>query len=203
MMNAVGIDIGGTKISLVLGTEKGKVLLRDEIPTRTGPQARRCVQELTARLKLLLRQSGVSRKKILGIGIGCPGAVNSVKGTVPRSPNLPGWTGIPLRKILSRSAGLPVFLANDANAAAMGESLFGAGCGVRDFIYITVSTGVGGGIVLGGRLHEGAGFAAGEIGHMSVVPDGQKCNCGKRGCLEAYASGTAIARFARKRTGRR
>jgi glucokinase len=121
---------------------------------------------------------------------------------LPRSPNLPGWKGIPLKKILQKAFGLPVFLANDANAAAMAEIAFGAGKRSKDFIYITVSTGVGGGIVVNGTLYEGASFAAGEIGHISIVPDGKKCGCGKHGCLEAYASGTAIANFVRERMTR-
>jgi len=202
MKYAVGIDIGGTKISLVLGNEKGKILIRFEIPTRTGGKSGVCVRELAAKLKVLLLEANIPKKKILGIGVGCPGAVNTKKGVVPRSPNLPGWAGLPLRGILSRASGLPVFLANDANAAAIGESVFGAGKNVENFIYITVSTGVGGGIILRGQLYEGSGFVAGEIGHISIVPDGKKCNCGQRGCLEAYASGTAIGRFVRERMTR-
>lgn len=195
MKYAIGIDIGGTKISLVLGTEKGKVLARREIMTGVREKTRACVKDLAANLRALILQSCISPKKILGIGVGCPGAVNANKGTLPRSPNLPGWAGIPLRRMLEKAAGFPVFMANDANAAALGEKKFGSGKKSKSLIYITVSTGIGGGIIINGRLHEGAGFAAGEIGHISIVPGGKKCLCGKRGCLEAYASGTAIARF--------
>ena len=196
---AVGIDIGGTKISLVLGTEKGKILARREIVTGIRAKTGACVKELVSNLRALILHSCVSPKKILGVGVGCPGAVDSSKGTLPRSPNLPGWKGIPLRNILQKATGLPVFLANDANAAALGEQLLGAGKKTRDLVYITVSTGIGGGIVMNGELHEGAGCVAGEVGHMSVVPEGRRCGCGKRGCLEAYASGTAIARDVRAR----
>ena len=196
---AIGIDIGGTKISLVLGTEKGKILARREISTRTGTGTRGCVKELASNLQALVLHSCISPKKILGIGVGCPGAVDPSKGTLPRSPNLPGWAGLPLRRILRKAAGLPVHVANDANAAALGESLFGAGKKARDLIYITVSTGIGGGIIMNGRLYEGAGSVAGEIGHISIVPEGKKCACGKRGCLEVYASGTAIAKDVRDR----
>jgi glucokinase len=198
MQYAVGIDIGGTKISIVLGTSSGKILARREIPTWTGAQTKVCVKELAANLRALIIHSGVSPKKILGIGVGCPGAVNSRLGILPRSPNLPGWKGIPLRNILQKATGLPVCLANDANAAALGESFFGAGKDSRNFIYITVSTGIGGGIVIDGKLYEGPGFVAGEIGHISIVPEGKRCACGQRGCLEAYASGTAIAGFYRE-----
>ena len=198
MKYAIGIDIGGTKISLVLGTEKGKILARREIPTCTGTKTKACIQELTANLRALILHSGISPKKILGVGVGCPGAVNSKKGTLPRSPNLPGWTGLPLKRILAKASGLPVFLANDANASALGESFWGAGKNSRNFIYITVSTGIGGGIMINGQLYEGSGYVAGEIGHMSMVPEGRKCHCGQKGCLEAYASGTAIAGYYRE-----
>lgn len=198
MKYAIGIDIGGTKISFVLGTEKGKILARREVRTRTGSGTKACVKELIANLRALILQSCVPPKKILGIGVGCPGAVDASKGTLPRSPNLPGWARLPLRKLLQKATGLPVFLANDANVAVLGEQLFGAGKGSSHLVYVTVSTGVGGGIMIDGCLYEGAGCVAGEIGHISIIPDGKKCSCGKRGCLEAYASGTAIAGYYRE-----
>ena len=135
MKYAIGIDIGGTKISLVLGTEKGKVLARREIPTLTGSGTKTCIQNLVANLRSVIRESGIPKKQILGIGVGCPGAINAEKGILPRSPNLPGWAGLPLKKILKKATGLPVHLANDANAAALGESFFGAGKNSRNFIY--------------------------------------------------------------------
>ena len=196
---AIGIDIGGTKISMVLGTSSGKILARREIATGTRAKTKACVKELALNLRALILHSCISPREILGIGVGCPGAVDSSKGMLPRSPNLPGWNNLPLAKILSKATGLPVHLANDANAAALGDSFFGAGKNSRSFIYITVSTGIGGGIIIDGRLYEGSGFVAGEIGHMSIVPEGRKCNCGQKGCLEAYASGTAIGNFVRER----
>ncbi|MFA5160422.1 MAG: ROK family protein [Candidatus Omnitrophota bacterium] len=199
---AIGIDIGGTKISMVLGTSSGKVLACREIPTQTGANTKSCIKELVSNLYGLVQTAGIPKKKILGIGVGIPGAVNARKGLVPRSPNLPGWNNLPLVKVLSKATGLPVRLGNDANAAALGESLFGAGKNSRNFIYITVSTGIGGGIIIDGKLYEGSGFVAGEIGHMSIVPEGRKCNCGQKGCLEAYASGTAIGNFVRERMTR-
>ena len=194
---AIGIDIGGTKIGITLGDGRGKILVYREIETGTRSETQACIKELVLNLKSLVQESRIPKRQILGIGVGCPGAVNAQKGILPRSPNLPGWAGIPLRKILSDAAGLPVFIANDANAAALGESCFGAGKNSKNFIYITVSTGIGGGIVINRELYEGSGFVAGEIGHISIVPEGRKCNCGQKGCLEAYASGTAIARFYR------
>ena len=191
---AIGIDIGGTKISITLGTSSGKILARKIILTKTRSGSKACVREILENLGELLRDSKKAGRKLLGVGIGAPGVVNSKKGILPRSPNLPGWEGIPICRLIQRKFGLPVYIANDANASALGENVFGAGKKAKDLIYITVSTGVGGGILLDGKLREGAGSVAGEIGHMSIVPEGKKCACGKRGCLEVYASGTAIAR---------
>lgn len=190
---AIGIDIGGTKISVTLGTSDGKILARKKIMTRVRSESTACVQEIFASIRQIFHEFKLSPKNILGIGVGAPGAVDSKKGILPRSPNLPGWAGIPIRRILQKQFKLPAYVANDANAAALGEAVFGAGKKVKDLIYITVSTGVGGGLILNGQIYEGSGFVAGEIGHISVVPEGRNCRCGRRGCLEAYASGTAIA----------
>ncbi len=199
MQYAIGVDIGGTKISVSLGNSAGKILAQQEIPSRTGAQAKKSISAIIETVREMIRESGIPRGNFLGIGAGIPGAVNTQKGVVPRSPNLPGWANIPIRQILTKAVGLPVFVANDANAAALGESFFGAGKNVKDLIYITVSTGVGGGIIVNGQLYEGAGFVAGEVGHISIVPEGRKCACGQRGCLEAYASGTAIGNYVRER----
>ncbi len=198
MKTAIGIDIGGTKISMVLGTEKGKILARTEIPTLKGKKTRQGIRNLVENLHLLIKSSAVNKKNLVGIGIGIPGAVDSKKGIVPRSPHLGGWKGLPLRHILNRAFRLPVSMNNDANAAAIGEKHFGACKSVEHFIYVTVSTGVGGGLVVNGQLVEGCSYVGGEIGHLTVVPLGERCKCGKYGCLEAYASGTAIADYARK-----
>ncbi len=196
MKYAIGIDIGGTKISMVLGTSSGKILARRLIATQTGSKTQQCLSEMVENLAGLLKDSGISKKQILGIGVGLPGPVDTQKGVVPRSPHLGGWKGFPLQKWLSKKMGLPVFVANDANAAAIGEKIFGLGRRAKHFIYMTVSTGIGGGLVVNRELVEGASFVAGEVGHMTVVPKGDACKCGKLGCLEAYASGTAIAAFA-------
>jgi len=192
---AIGIDIGGTKISMVLGTSSGKILARRVISTQTGAQTRSCLNELIQNIKLLLNGSSRVKKQILGMGVGLPGPVDSKKGIVPRSPHLGGWEGIPLRKLLLKALGLPVMLANDANAAVIGEKVFGQGRGAKNFIYMTISTGIGGGLVVNGQLVEGTSYVGGEVGHMTIVASGDPCKCGKKGCLEAYASGTAIARF--------
>ncbi|MEI7751945.1 MAG: ROK family protein [Candidatus Omnitrophota bacterium] len=195
MKYAIGIDVGGTKISVTLGTSSGKILARKKVTTRILSKSKACVEEILTSVRQIFPEFKLSSKDILGIGIGAPGAVNSKTGVLPRSPNLAGWAGIPIVRIFRNKFKLPIYLANDANAAALGEWVFGAGRKMKNLIYITVSTGVGGGLILNGQLYEGAGFVAGEIGHISVVPEGRKCKCGRRGCLEAYASGTAIAHF--------
>ena len=200
---AIGIDIGGTKISVTLGNSRGKILVRKKVLTRTGRESKACLREIGASVEAILSEFHIPKRQLLGIGIGAPGPVNSKKGILPRSPNLPGWEGVPVCKLLKQKLKLPVFIANDANAAALGEAVFGAGKKMKDFIYITVSTGVGGGLVMNGQIYEGAGFVAGEIGHIGVVPEGKSCKCGGRGCLEAYASGTAIASFYREMSGKK
>lgn len=195
---AIGIDIGGTKISMVIGDDRGRILSQKRIPTLTGPRTPECIKNLCLNLQELIADVGPRARKLCGIGVGIPGPVNSTKGIVPASPNLKGWKGLPLQKILESKFRLPAVMINDANAAAIGEKIFGQGRGANDFIYITVSTGIGGGIVANGRLLEGKGFVAGEVGHMTLVPNGDLCKCGKRGCLEAYASGTAITSFAKR-----
>lgn len=195
---AIGIDIGGTKISVVLGDGQGRILSQKTLGTLTGRRTPESVKELCSSIKELMAGFGPGAQSILGIGIGIPGPVNSKLGVVPASPNLKGWEGLKLKKILETRFRLPVRMVNDANAAAVGEKIFGQGRGLDDFIYMTVSTGIGGGIVANGRLLEGKGFVAGEVGHMTIVPKGDLCKCGKQGCLEGYASGTAIASFAKR-----
>jgi glucokinase len=198
MKYALGVDIGGTKTSVVLGSSQGKILARKLLLTRTGKKTRQGIEETVQALKALKSGPGKG-KRLLGVGVGIPGPMDSRNGVVQRSPHLGGWKGFPLKSFLERRLGLSVFINNDANAAALGEKVFGEGKRAGDFVYMTISTGIGGGVVVNGELVHGTSFVGGEVGHMTIVPDGERCKCGKRGCLEAYASGTAIARFAKKR----
>ena len=196
MKTAIGIDIGVTKISMVLGTPQGRILLQRRIPTRTGSETLACIEELKKNVSEFIAEARRKKHNLLGIGVGMPGAVDTRAGKVPRSPHLGGWKGLPLRRILEKHSRLPVVVANDANAAAVAEKFFGQGRNLENFVYMTVSTGIGGGIYTAGRLLEGANYVAGEVGHMIIVPEGDLCRCGNAGCLEAYSSGTAIARYA-------
>ena len=189
----VGADLGGTKISAVLANERGQVLRRDYRSTDagSGPQA------VVARLVEAIR-AAMGADPIVAVGIGSAGLCTR-DGVISTSPNLPGWKDVPLRDLVQRELGIATYLGNDANVAALGEHYFGAGRGVRNLVYVTVSTGIGGGVIVDGRLMTGASGTAGEIGHMVIDPDGPQCPCGQRGCWEALASGTAIARAAAAR----
>ena len=196
MSYAIGIDIGGTKTSVSLGNLQGKILTRTVFPTEdvrtTLGQAKRTIQAY-------LRKYDKKLKRTKGIGISCAGPLDLIRGVLIKPPNMPTWRNVPLKRIFSRSFALPVVVDNDANAAALGEATFGAGRKVNNLFYYTVSTGIGGGLIINGEIYHGASFDAGEIGHSVVLPGGAKCGCGKRGCLEALASGTAIARIAREK----
>jgi glucokinase len=191
----VGVDIGGTKILAGVATDQGKLLAREYVATSAeeGPQA--VIGRIVAAIKAV--SHGV--EGLGGIGIAVAGLVESGEGVVVTSPNLPGWSHVPLGSIVGKELGLPAYLINDANAAALGEHRFGAGRGVSNLVYVSVGTGIGGGIVIGGRLYTGGLGTAGEIGHMTIETRGPVCQCGNRGCWETLASGTAVAREARKR----
>ncbi len=194
----VGIDLGGTKIFTGLVDGAGVVLAQDYRKTkaRRGPEF--VVERLIASAREVLAVGGVTAGEVRAVGIGAPGPVNPAAGMVIAPPNLPGWECIPLQSLVEEALGIPTSLENDANAAALGEHRFGAGRGSQHMLYITVSTGIGGGIILDGELYRGASGMAGEVGHMTVIADGPQCGCGNLGCLEAVASGTAIAREGRE-----
>jgi glucokinase len=194
----LGIDIGGTKVAAAVATDDGSVRSFGRIPTlvEQGPDA--TIGRIVELARSVLAEAGVTVDDLAGVGVGCGGPLDPVAGVIHDPPGLAGWHAIPLVARLEAAFGIPVHLDNDANAAALGEHRFGAGRGCTDVLYVTVSTGVGGGAVLGGRLHQGANASAAEIGHTSVDIHGRRCTCGRRGCLEAYASGTAIAARARE-----
>ncbi|MDI3279973.1 MAG: ROK family protein [Bacillota bacterium] len=195
---AVGVDLGGTKLATALVSEEGRVLHSLVVPTRAEEGVAAVLERMAEGVERVLSAGGVRREEVAGVGIGAPGSLDRAAGRVIFSPNL-GWKDVPLREALSRKlGGAAVVLENDANAAAWGEYRFGAGRGTRNFIYVTISTGIGGGIIVEGRLYRGAGGAAGEVGHMTILAGGPRCSCGSDGCWEALASGTAIARRARE-----
>jgi glucokinase len=187
------IDIGGTKIALGLAGLDGRPLPFRRFPTRVerGPQP--IIDEAVNELEHMAAEA---RARIVAVGIGCGGPLDRRRGLILSPPNLPGWDEFPIVKQIEERFGVPVLLDNDANAAALGEHVYGAGRGVRNLVYITISTGIGGGLIINDQLVHGTGDGAGEVGHMVVAPGGRPCGCGARGCLEAFCSGTSIARRA-------
>lgn len=193
---AAGVDLGGTKIHTVVATVGGRVLGEDRRPTEAvlGPDA--VVARIAASVRAAAEQAGVGTEGIVGVGISSPGPCDPKRGVVTDAPNLPGFHDIPISRLVTEALGLPVRLENDANAACYGEYRFGAGRGLRHIVYVTLGTGIGGGIIIDGKIYEGASGAAGEVGHIVVDHDGPPCNCGGRGCVETLAAGPAIAREA-------
>ena len=194
-MNILGFDIGGTKSIVGVADESGRVLAMRRLETRGALGPAQALDRMKAAAHDVVEEAGV---RVDVIGIGCGGPLDRRSGTLYTVPNLPGWEGICLTGEFGGEFGVPAYLENDANAAAMGEHLFGAGKGVDDFVFLIVGTGIGGGIIANGRIYRGYGENAGEIGHHKIAPDGPRCPCGDRGCLESLASGTSIARIARE-----
>jgi glucokinase len=194
----LGIDIGGSKVALALSDAQGRVRARMRRATEPSGDARADLARLVADARRLLSEAGVAGSELAAVGVSAPGPIDPVRGEVVNPPNLPGWGAVPLRALLGEALGAPVRVENDANAAALAEWRYGAGRGFEDLVYLTMSTGVGAGLVLGGRLHAGLRGNAGEVGHLPVEWDGEPCACGMRGCLEAYVGGAAWARRLRR-----
>ncbi len=194
----LGIDLGGSKTLTAVVNHRGEMLSTDESITPITSDRDVLVQSIVDSAHRALQKADVVISKISAIGIGAAGISNPEAGIVFTSPNLPALRNILLRDIIQERLGRKTFLTNDANAAALGEFFFGAGRGVHNFIYVTISTGIGGGIIIDGQVYAGAIGAAGEVGHMTIDDNGPVCNCGNRGCWEALASGTALAREAKR-----
>ncbi len=196
---AVAVDLGGTKILTALVSDAGEIVVRQRAPTPQGVGAEVVVDAMAAGIHTVLEQAGVPVEHVVAAGVGAPGPLNPRTGIVFDAPNLSGWRDVPLRDLLAARIALPVFLEHDATAAALAEWWIGAGRGVHDLIYMTVSTGIGGGIIVHDQLLHGASGTAGEVGHMTIDVHGPPCGCGRStGCLEVLASGPAIGRMARE-----
>ncbi len=176
---------------------RGSTLLaRVGLLTGDDPGPENVIPRLFDAIQVALDEAGISISQIAGIGIAAPGPLDYKTGIVYDPPNMPGWNRVPLRDIFVQRFQMPVFVENDANTAGLGEYMFGAGRGCSDMVYLTISTGIGGGVIIGGKLLEGASGTAAELGHITIDWRGERCNCGNIGCLEVIASGTAIARKA-------
>jgi glucokinase len=198
-----GLDIGGTNIKVALVDPiSGRLVERQSFKTMAerGPEA--VVQDLAVCLRELSRQAGARGFRIAGIGVGCAGIIDSREGLVLTSPNLPGWVRVPLGPLLARHLQLPVAVGNDVDCIGCGEYWLGAGRDLGDFLGVALGTGVGGCLIIGGRAWSGAGGSAGEVGHMTIEPGGERCLCGNRGCLETLASASWVVRRAKEQLRR-
>ncbi|MBR2341786.1 MAG: ROK family protein [Clostridia bacterium] len=189
----VGIDLGGTFIKGGIADAEGNILVNDKVPTESEKGAKGVALNIANLAKDLLKSCSLSNSDVVGIGIGVPGMIDSKKGEVVYSNNL-GWEHFFVSEEVEKLTGLPVKIANDANVAAIGETKFGCGKEYENTVLITLGTGVGGGIVIDGKLFEGNCSAGAELGHSVIVAGGELCTCGRKGCLEAYASATALIR---------
>ena len=194
----MGIDLGGTSVKLAILSEEGEVLQKWSIPTDSSDHGVKIMPDIIGSIKHHLNLYRLTAEDFLGIGMGSPGAVDRSNGTVTGAFNLNWTTAQPVRDMMEQETGMPFFIDNDANVAALGEKWRGAGGDNDDVVFITLGTGVGGGIVADGHLIHGTAGSGGEIGHMTVDPDGFECTCGKKGCLETVASATGVVKLARK-----
>jgi len=196
----IGVDLGGTSMRVAIAGDAGELLAHVKASTypEAGPES--VFERLSALADEARTTAGLKHgAAVAAWGVAFPGPVNHLSGVLTTPPNLPGWHNVPVRDLLTPYAKAPVVVANDAHAAALGEHNYGAGRGVSEMVYMTISTGIGGGVISRDTLLYGADGTAGEVGHIVVDWRGPNCNCGNRGCLEALASGTAIAKAAVER----
>lgn len=193
----IGIDLGGTSIKALAVNAKNKILATEKKKTAAGRKPRAVIEEIAGLVETVAKSAGCKVKSLAAVSLGAPGAIDVRRGVVSEAPNL-GWKNLPLaRDLKSLLSGTPVVLDNDVNVGVIGEHALGAGERAENLVGIFVGTGIGGGIISGGKLYEGANGWAGEVGHTVILVDGPVCSCGRRGCAEALASRTAIERDVR------
>lgn len=194
---SIGVDLGGTNLRIAVVDDEGILIEKVTLGTKVALGRDHVLNDMCDAIKRLSEKYH-ARAPLCGIGIGVPGIIDLETGMVRESPNLPGWSDYPVRNEIEKRLGTRVILENDANAAAFGEKWLGAGRGVNDMAMLTLGTGVGGGIVVAGHIWHGMNGMAGEFGHMTVEPEGVRCGCGNLGCVEQYASATAVVRMAKE-----
>ena len=188
-MFTIGVDIGGMSIKVGLVDKAGRIFAQNKV--KTEKTAEKCINNLVRQINSLLSENNLLLSDIDGIGIGCPGAVNSETGVVDILPNL-NWINVPLVEILKKDFNLPINISNDANVAVLGESIYGVAKGAKTCVMFTIGTGIGGGVIVDGKLFEGYKSRGAELGHSTLILDGEPCTCGRKGCIERYASATAL-----------
>jgi glucokinase len=193
----IGLDLGGTKILTGLSDKNGKILARSRRDTEAELGEEKIISNMVETVKDVLRKTRFNSEDIKTLGIGSPGPLDAEKGIIIENSNLP-WKNVAIKARMEEAVNIKTILKNDANAAALGEKWFGAGRTVDNMVYLTISTGIGGGAVINKELFTGVNDNACELGHTVIDPDGPLCGCGNHGCLESFASGTAIGRMARE-----
>ena len=193
----IGIDLGGTNIKVGVVDENYNIIGKSNIKTNLPRPGEEIAESIVEGVGLACKEAGIDVKDVNSIGIGTPGVANRNTGIVLHSNNL-GFENFPLGKILGEKLGTHVYVENDANAAAFGEVVNGAGKGYRNVVVITLGTGVGGGIIIDGKIYTGFNFCGGEVGHTVIVYNGRQCSCGRKGCFEAYSSATALINFTKE-----
>lgn len=194
----IGVDFGGTYIKLGLVDSKGNIFLKDSFKTGIYKTREALVGALVDNIKDLIQESGLKNYSISGVGIGVPGLVDSKKGIIYYLVNVKGWKNVRLKSILEKRLGLPVMIDNDVNAMTLGEFRFGAGKLAKNLVCLTLGTGVGGGLIIEGRLYRGSSMVAGEIGHIPINEYGPRCNCGGLACIERYIGNRYILEEAKR-----
>ncbi len=190
-MYRIGVDLGGTNIAVGVINEKNEIIGRGKVKTRAPRPAEAIFDSIKEAVDMAVVNAGINYEEILSVGIGTPGSVNKDTGAIEFSNNLK-FHNVPAKQMLEERLKKPVHLENDANAAALGEAVAGCGNGVKNFVAVTLGTGVGSGIIIDGKIYRGSNFCGGEMGHMVINVDGIPCNCGRKGCWEKYASATAL-----------
>jgi len=199
----IGIDLGATRIKMALVDHRGRVSYRREVETPLNVKRPELISSLVNNIRGILKESGLKKKNIVGIGIGVPGHVDSEKGIVRYFPNIKGWEGVPLKSILQARLGIKVALDNDVNAMTLGEYRFGAGRGVENLVCLTLGTGVGGGLIINGEIYRGSTMCAGEVGHIPINEKGPRCNCGGIACIERYIGNRYVLDRSKKALGKK
>ncbi len=194
----IGVDLGGTNLRTAIVGSDGEILDKHKEATKAVDGWVKVVARLIDNIKRQLEIGAKMGTEVFAVGVGAPGVILVDKGIVVKSPNFPDWNNLPLKAELEKALKIPVHIENDANAAALGEKWLGAGRDIKSMIHLTLGTGVGGGIILDNKIWHGADGMAGEIGHMTLIPDGRQCTCGNTGCLETYASARGIVQSFRE-----
>ncbi|MFH0881022.1 MAG: ROK family protein [Lentisphaerota bacterium] len=198
-MNLIGIDLGGTKTAVCLGDETGRILASRRIPTQTADGPRVCLQRVVSLAHDLLSENNLLLSHFKAVGISAPGPVSLRRQMMLSPPNMQGWKDVPLVRMIEDALGLPTFMNNDANACVLAEFMFGSCRGAQNMVYLTMSTGLGAGFIINGKLVQGATDTAGEIGHHVLDIHGPPCPCGQHGCLEIYCGGLNVANRLREK----